>query len=170
MTDAHFDHPYAADASFDGGELDCGSGLLLLIRRHIDPLAPGQLLEIRSRESSVGDDLPSWCRMTGNELVHHAVRGGEHSFLVAKGAFAPPATTSVAKTAAEGERTQARAGGGRTSMPASTAAAKPVVALATAPAPAPAPGDRAALGHGRRLVAAPALDAARDPRAPREAA
>ena len=40
-------------ASFDGGTLDCGSGLLLLIRQHIDPLDPGQLLEIRSSESSV---------------------------------------------------------------------------------------------------------------------
>ena len=40
-----------------------------LIRQHIDPLAPGQLLEIRSRESSVAEDLPAWCRLTGNELV-----------------------------------------------------------------------------------------------------
>jgi hypothetical protein len=29
-------HAYAADASFDGGDLDCGNGLLLLIRQHMD--------------------------------------------------------------------------------------------------------------------------------------
>ena len=46
-------HPFEADSGFDGGDLNCGNGLLLLIRRHIDPLEPGQLLEIRSTEISV---------------------------------------------------------------------------------------------------------------------
>jgi 5-methyltetrahydropteroyltriglutamate--homocysteine methyltransferase len=41
-------HALTADVAFDGGDLDCGNGLLLLIRQHIDPLTPGQLLEIRS--------------------------------------------------------------------------------------------------------------------------
>ncbi len=80
-------HPYAPDASFDGGDLDCGSGLLLLIRRHIDPLAPGQLLEIKSSEISVREDLPAWCRLTGNELVSQLIEGRQASFLVAKGKF-----------------------------------------------------------------------------------
>ena len=62
-------HLLPADASFDGGDLDCGNGLLLLIRQHIDPLEPGQLLEFRSTETSVDEDLPAWCRLTGNELV-----------------------------------------------------------------------------------------------------
>jgi len=57
------------DASFDGGTLDCGNGLLLLIRRHIDPLNAGQVLEVRSREPSVADDLPAWSRLTGNALL-----------------------------------------------------------------------------------------------------
>jgi 5-methyltetrahydropteroyltriglutamate--homocysteine methyltransferase len=52
---------YPPDASFNGGDLDCGSGLLLLIRKHIDPLARGQILEVRSTEPSVEQDLPSWC-------------------------------------------------------------------------------------------------------------
>lgn len=83
-------HPFPAKVSFDGGDLDCGSGLLLLIRRHIDPLAPGELLEVRSREISVGEDLPAWCRLTGNELVSHYEVGRERSFLIAKGAFRRP--------------------------------------------------------------------------------
>ena len=49
------------DVSFDGGDLDCGNGLLLLIRKHIDPLPRGGLLEIRSTEISVDEDLPAWC-------------------------------------------------------------------------------------------------------------
>jgi len=72
------------DASFDGGDLDCGNGLLLLIRQHIDPLFPGQLLEILSSESSVREDLPAWCRMTGNVLVAQEPRGDKTSFLVRK--------------------------------------------------------------------------------------
>jgi 5-methyltetrahydropteroyltriglutamate--homocysteine methyltransferase len=81
-------HPFPADVSFDGGELDCGNGLLLLIRKHIDPLERGGLLEIRSTEISVDDDLPAWCRMTGNELVSFIKDGKQRSFLVAKGQLA----------------------------------------------------------------------------------
>jgi 5-methyltetrahydropteroyltriglutamate--homocysteine methyltransferase len=78
-------HQHEADASFDGGDLDCGNGLLLLIRQHMDPLERGQLLEFRSTEISVEEDFPAWCRMTGNELVSFVRRGKERSFLVCKG-------------------------------------------------------------------------------------
>jgi len=81
-------HLHDADASFDGGDLDCGNGLLLLIRQHMDPLERGQLLEFRSTEISVEEDFPAWCRMTGNELVSFVRRGRERSFLVCKGKLA----------------------------------------------------------------------------------
>ena len=55
--------------SFDGGHLDCGNGLLLLIRKELDSIASGEILEILSAESSVGEDLPAWCRLTLNELL-----------------------------------------------------------------------------------------------------
>ncbi|MDX1999273.1 MAG: 5-methyltetrahydropteroyltriglutamate--homocysteine methyltransferase [Thermoanaerobaculia bacterium] len=92
------DHTLPPDVSFDGGDLDCGNGLLLLIRQSIDPLPRGGLLEIRSTESSVDEDLPAWCRMTGNELVSWTRQGGQRSFLVCKGKLAerqsatPPVT------------------------------------------------------------------------------
>jgi 5-methyltetrahydropteroyltriglutamate--homocysteine methyltransferase len=85
-------HPYEADASFDGGDLDCGNGLLLLIRQHMDPLERGQLLEFHSTEISVEEDFPAWCRLTGNELVSWTKRGKDRSFLVCKGALAGRAT------------------------------------------------------------------------------
>lgn len=136
-----FRHPHPPRASFDGGDLDCGSGLLLLIRKHIDPLAPGELLEVVSRELSVGDDLPAWCRLTGNELVSHLVEGGVHSFLVAKGHFdaartagAPPAT-SVAPVVAAGAR-------------AASAPAAPDDETLPAPAPAPAVRPFSVMGIG----------------------
>ena len=78
-------HLHAPDVSFDGGDLDCGNGLLLLIRRNIDPLPRGGLLEIRSTEISVDEELPAWCRMTGNDLVSWTREGRQRSFLVRKG-------------------------------------------------------------------------------------
>ena len=78
-------HPATPHHSFDGGDLDCGNGLLLLIRKHLDPLQPGQLLEILSTEISVDEDLPAWARLTGNELVSCVKKGQQRSFLIAKG-------------------------------------------------------------------------------------
>jgi 5-methyltetrahydropteroyltriglutamate--homocysteine methyltransferase len=118
-------HPLTADASFDGGDLDCGNGLLLLIRQHLDPLAPGQLLEFRSTEISVEEDFPAWCRLTGNELVSFTRTGQQRSFLVCKGALAAAGARLPAARVA----------------PASLLA-RPVVAVhvpATLPPPAPAP-------------------------------
>jgi 5-methyltetrahydropteroyltriglutamate--homocysteine methyltransferase len=83
-------HPFPPKVRFDGGDLDCGNGLLLLIRQHIDPLGPGELLEVTSTELSVGEELPAWCRMTRNELVSQWQEGRLHSFLVSKGPFTPP--------------------------------------------------------------------------------
>lgn len=105
-------HPYPPAVSFDGGDLDCGNGLLLLIRQHIDPLLPGQLLQILSTEVSVVEDLPSWCRLTGNELVDMWSDGTrQRSFLVAKGSFVAPAqalTPNVAAASAAGAPATAR--------------------------------------------------------------
>jgi 5-methyltetrahydropteroyltriglutamate--homocysteine methyltransferase len=126
-------HAWPADVTFDGGDLDCGNGLLLLIRKHIDPLRNGQLLEIRSRESSVVEDLPAWCRMTKNELVSCVREDSGWSFLVAKSGFVPPSgeTRVVQKSAAAPNL-------GRTAMPL-PAEVKPIVVAARLPEIAPAP-------------------------------
>ena len=73
------------DAVCDGGDLDCGSGLLLIIRNAMAPLAPGGILEVRSREGSVREDLPAWCRMVGHNLLgmEHGDGGYTH-YLVRK--------------------------------------------------------------------------------------
>ena len=116
-------HPYAADVGFDGGDLDCGNGLLLLIRQHLDPLLPGQLLEFRSVEISVEEDFPAWCRLTGNELVSFTKTGRQRSFLVCKGPLSgrPAAAARPAPPASVLARTGV-----------------PVVIPVTLPSPAPA--------------------------------
>ena len=77
-------HSSTPDHSFDGGDLDCGNGLLLMIRKHLDPLKPGQTLEILSTEISVDEDLPAWCRLTGNALLSQVKRDKQRSFLIRK--------------------------------------------------------------------------------------
>lgn len=51
---------------FDGGDLDCGSGLALLIRENMLAVPAGGVLEMISREPTVADDLPPWCRLAGH--------------------------------------------------------------------------------------------------------
>jgi 5-methyltetrahydropteroyltriglutamate--homocysteine methyltransferase len=85
MTDWTDRHLFAPNVRFDGGDLDCGNGLLLLIRRHIDPLEPGQFLEILSTDASVEEDLPAWCRLTGNALESRTRTGKVRSYLIRKG-------------------------------------------------------------------------------------
>lgn len=69
MTDASNLENLQPDHVFDGGDLDCGSGLILLIRENMLKVQEGGVLEMRSREPSVGVDLPPWCRMVGHEYL-----------------------------------------------------------------------------------------------------
>ncbi len=89
-------HKLTPTVSFDGGDLTCGNGLLLLIRKHIDPLDFGALLEIRSTDSTVEVELPAWCRLTKNELVSATKEGSQRSFLVSKGPFTQADSKPVA--------------------------------------------------------------------------
>ena len=59
----------AVNRLVDGGEMDCGSGLLLLITRAMRRLGRGDLLAIRSAEASVDVDLPVWAELVGHEVV-----------------------------------------------------------------------------------------------------
>lgn len=57
----------------DGGDMDCGSGLLLLITRAMRRLEDGGHLGIRSAEPSVDVDLPAWAELVGHRIaVRHA--------------------------------------------------------------------------------------------------
>lgn len=71
----------------DGGDMDCGSGLLLLITRGMRRLEDGQLLGIRSAEPSVLVDLPAWAEMVGNDVASTVAESPEGPwwFAVRKG-------------------------------------------------------------------------------------
>ena len=116
--------PYLPAVRFDGGNMDCGNGLLLQIRRRIDPLSSGQLLEVRSIEPSVAEDLPAWCRMTGNELVsrQHDLASRSWIFLIAKNRFNPlSAQTGAARSTQSAEQAETYAPVTSTLLSANTA-------------------------------------------------
>lgn len=90
-------HNIAPDHMFDGGDLDCGSGLILLIRENMLKVPDRGILEMRSREPSVGDDLPPWCRMSGHEYLGELTATGYTRYFVKKGSGTQQEEAALAK-------------------------------------------------------------------------
>jgi TusA-related sulfurtransferase len=106
------------DHVLDGGDLDCGSGLVLLIREHMQHVSEGGVLELRSRERTVCDDLPSWCRMVGHEFLGElpGEAAGQARYFVRRGAVAAQEAAALADDKARAReyewRLRARSTGG----------------------------------------------------------
>jgi uncharacterized OsmC-like protein/TusA-related sulfurtransferase len=77
--------PARVDAVFDGGNLDCGSGLVLLIREHMSRVPIEGILELRSSEPTVALDLPPWCGMVGHTLLGSRKENGATAYFIRKG-------------------------------------------------------------------------------------
>ena len=93
-----------ADGVFDGGPMDCGSGLILLIRQHMLQVPEGGVLEIRSSEPTVAGELPPWCRMAGHEFLRTTeVAPGRWRHFVRRGPGQEPEKSSLDR-----DRNQAR--------------------------------------------------------------
>lgn len=58
-----------ADHVLDAGEAACADLLIRLVRT-IRPLPMGTILEVVAYSRSAIHDLPAWCRLTGNPLLH----------------------------------------------------------------------------------------------------
>ena len=69
----------------EGGNLDCGSGLLLIISKAMSAVPEWEILEIRSTEISVKEDLPSWCRMTKNPYLGWRPAENHNKYFVRRG-------------------------------------------------------------------------------------
>ena len=54
--------------AWDAGEMGCGE-LVIELRRRLLPLAPGAFFELAAYDPGAPADIPSWCRMTGHELI-----------------------------------------------------------------------------------------------------
>jgi tRNA 2-thiouridine synthesizing protein A len=64
--------PPSPAATLDVGHEGCGT-LLVVLRKRVEELEPGQVLEVVGYDPGAKEDLPAWCRMTGNPLL--AMRG-----------------------------------------------------------------------------------------------
>jgi hypothetical protein len=78
-------HELEPAQTLDGGDLDCGSGLVLLLRDSMLEVPLGQVLELRSREASVAGELPPWCAMVGHEYLGQLEGDGYTSYFLRRG-------------------------------------------------------------------------------------
>ena len=66
--------------------LDCQGTLcplpVILAKKAIDVLAPGQVLQILATDPGARADIPAWCRRTGHKILEATEAGGALSFLV----------------------------------------------------------------------------------------
>ncbi|MFQ5947035.1 MAG: sulfurtransferase TusA family protein [Anaerolineae bacterium] len=60
---------YEVHALLDTGAGGCEEGVLLKLRVLIGTLDLGQVLEVRSTDPGVREDLPAWCRIAGHEYL-----------------------------------------------------------------------------------------------------
>ena len=56
-------------AVVEGGSLELGNGLLMLLREALEPLPPEAVLAVRSTHPTVAHDLPAWCRIMAHTYL-----------------------------------------------------------------------------------------------------
>jgi tRNA 2-thiouridine synthesizing protein A len=61
-----------SDLTLDAGKTACGD-LVLLIVREMCLMTHGQVLHIVGYDRGALEDIPAWCRMTGNTLIHQDI-------------------------------------------------------------------------------------------------
>ncbi len=55
-------------SEFDAGAMGCGE-LVLELRSRLREIEPGQVLRLIAEDPGAVEDIPAWCRMTGNSIV-----------------------------------------------------------------------------------------------------
>jgi tRNA 2-thiouridine synthesizing protein A len=58
-------------ARWDAGETGC-SQLIVGLRRQLEQLPAGAMLEVVARDAGAPVDLWVWCRMTGQTVIHES--------------------------------------------------------------------------------------------------
>ena len=73
MTDPTKPHdaPPSADLTWDAGPLPCGE-LILELQIWIRALPAGTVIQLRTEDAGAPTDIPAWCRLTDNPLIHTA--------------------------------------------------------------------------------------------------
>jgi peroxiredoxin family protein/TusA-related sulfurtransferase/rhodanese-related sulfurtransferase len=64
------------DLALDARGLQC-PGPVMKMKKAVEELKPGQILQIKVSDSGFKNDAPAWCKSTGNKLVHIEEKGKE---------------------------------------------------------------------------------------------
>ena len=59
-------------------------GPLVTLHRHLKDARPGELLELLATDPGSKSDVPSWARLSGNELVESSEADGVLHFVIRK--------------------------------------------------------------------------------------
>lgn len=59
------------DATWDAGDMGCGELIVKLKLKLRDELSPGAILQLTATDPGAPEDIPAWCRLTSNSLIHH---------------------------------------------------------------------------------------------------
>ncbi|WP_246954472.1 sulfurtransferase TusA family protein [Brachybacterium sp. Marseille-Q7125] len=55
---------------WDAGDLGCGELVVLLKLKLRDEMTAGEIIRLHGTDEGLQWDMPAWCGLTGNELVH----------------------------------------------------------------------------------------------------
>jgi tRNA 2-thiouridine synthesizing protein A len=61
--------PPPHDADWDAADLGCGD-LVLRLRFRLKAMQVGEVIRVRALDPGAVLDLPAWCRLTGETLLH----------------------------------------------------------------------------------------------------
>lgn len=84
-------HPMKADIELNVGRRTFASGLLPELIGALRRARPGDLVSIAADEESIGAELETWCRFTGNPLVDATIENGRTRWVFRFGAVPAPA-------------------------------------------------------------------------------
>ena len=72
-----------SDATLDCIGLYCPIPIAETAKR-LKELQPGQVLEVLADDEGIKEDMPAWCRVTGNELLGMEEEAGQYKLYVRK--------------------------------------------------------------------------------------
>lgn len=58
----------AVAESWNAGHMGCGE-VLILLRKRMQPLAPGLVFKLTTYDLGAHEDIPAWCRLTERRLL-----------------------------------------------------------------------------------------------------
>lgn len=59
--------------------------LSMMVAEKIAAVSPGEVLQVVTDDPGAPQEMPTWCKRTGNELLQLSEQGEEHLILIRKG-------------------------------------------------------------------------------------